>query len=167
MTGPISGRCASRLVGSRWSCGPGRIRRGCWGRKAEMRRYWWGVGAAVGYVILLSWVLLLGWNPPLVAQAEPLITATASATPTPTPWNCPVMCTPPACEPGEVYYCPESCPCGCGTECATRTPVPASGPPPAVPESSTLVFLGLGGAGLIGFVGLQILARRHAPPGNE
>ena len=127
-----------------------------------MSRYW-GVGVAVGVVILLGWVLLSGWNPALVAQAEPLITAT----PTSPPWICTVVCTPPACEPDEVYYCPETCPCGCGTECATRTPAPASGPLPAVPESPTLVLLGLAAAGLFGFVGLQILARRHAPPRNE
>ena len=132
------------------------------GGEAEMRQCW-AVGSAVGCVLLLGSVLLLGWNPALVAQAEPLITAT----PTSPPLVCTVVCTPPACEPGEVYYCPETCPCGCGTECATRTPVAGTEPPPALPESSTLVLLGLGSAGLMGFVGLQILARRHAPPGNE
>lgn len=34
-----------------------------------------------------------------------------------------VMCTPPSCKAGEVYYCPEDCPGGCGTQCATPTPM--------------------------------------------
>lgn len=38
-------------------------------------------------------------------------------TPTPLP-----ICTPPACQQGEVYYCPGECPGGCGTQCATPTP---------------------------------------------
>jgi hypothetical protein len=35
-----------------------------------------------------------------------------------------IMCTPPPCDPsrGENYYCPEDCPGGCGTVCATSTP---------------------------------------------
>jgi hypothetical protein len=33
-----------------------------------------------------------------------------------------LMCTPPLCEEGEVYYCPGDCPGGCGTECVTPTP---------------------------------------------
>ena len=37
----------------------------------------------------------------------------------------PPVCTAPACEPGEVYYCPDACPGGCGTECATPTPTPS------------------------------------------
>jgi len=47
--------------------------------------------------------------------------ATPSA---PTPY---VMCTPPACAAGEVYYCPGECPGGCGTICVTPT---AELPPP-------------------------------------
>lgn len=33
-----------------------------------------------------------------------------------------LMCTPPACEANEVYYCDGDCPGGCGTTCATVTP---------------------------------------------
>jgi peptidoglycan hydrolase-like protein with peptidoglycan-binding domain len=34
------------------------------------------------------------------------------------------MCTPPLCREGEAYYCPSGdCPGGCGTGCATRTPL--------------------------------------------
>lgn len=32
------------------------------------------------------------------------------------------VCTPPPCQPDEVYYCPDECPGGCGTICATPTP---------------------------------------------
>jgi len=38
---------------------------------------------------------------------------------TPTPFP---KCTPPPCEEGEVYHCPDECPGGCGTTCATPTP---------------------------------------------
>jgi serine/threonine-protein kinase len=48
-------------------------------------------------------------------------TWTPTHTPTPTPWP---MCTPPSCNPGEVYYCPGECPGGCGVQCATPTPLP-------------------------------------------
>jgi len=36
------------------------------------------------------------------------------------------VCTPPVCAIGtnEVYFCREECPGGCGTTCATYTPVP-------------------------------------------
>jgi hypothetical protein len=37
----------------------------------------------------------------------------------PTPYP---LCTPPACAPDEMYYCPGECPGGCGTTCATATP---------------------------------------------
>jgi hypothetical protein len=33
-----------------------------------------------------------------------------------------LMCTPPACEANEVYFCDGDCPGGCGTTCATVTP---------------------------------------------
>jgi len=32
------------------------------------------------------------------------------------------VCTPPPCRGDEVYYCPDECPGGCGTTCATPTP---------------------------------------------
>jgi glucose/arabinose dehydrogenase len=35
-----------------------------------------------------------------------------------------LMCTPPACSAGEVFHCPDECPGGCGTVCATPTPEP-------------------------------------------
>ena len=41
--------------------------------------------------------------------------------PTPTPTPLPV-CTPPACQAGEVLHCPGDCPGGCGYKCATPTP---------------------------------------------
>ena len=45
------------------------------------------------------------------------------ATPTPpTPTYPPLMCTPPACRSGEVFYCSGNCPGGCGTTCVTPTP---------------------------------------------
>jgi hypothetical protein len=37
-----------------------------------------------------------------------------------------IMCTAPACGPNESYYCPDRCPGGCGTTCATHTPGPTS-----------------------------------------
>ena len=50
----------------------------------------------------------------------------ATWTPTPTPLmpsaTPVIMCTPPPCKKGEVYYCPGDCPGGCGTQCATPTP---------------------------------------------
>jgi hypothetical protein len=41
-----------------------------------------------------------------------------------------VMCTPPPCGANEAYFCPGSCPGGCGITCATFTPTP---PPPDTP----------------------------------
>lgn len=48
-----------------------------------------------------------------------------------------LMCTPPACAPGEVYSCPSGdCPGGCGTVCAAPTISPGPlGPAPADWES--------------------------------
>ena len=36
-----------------------------------------------------------------------------------------IMCTPLACQDGEIYYCSGDCPGGCGTTCAMVTPVAA------------------------------------------
>ena len=57
---------------------------------------------------------------------EPTYTPETSTNPTDTPYP---MCTPPACQPNEVYYCPGECPNGCGTTCATPTPEPIAGAP--------------------------------------
>ena len=52
-----------------------------------------------------------------------LITDIPTFTPTLGP-----VCTPPACKPGEVYFCPDSCPGGCGIKCGTPTPIPIKSP---------------------------------------
>jgi alpha-amylase/alpha-mannosidase (GH57 family) len=70
---------------------------------------------------------------PTATVPPPLPTHTATASPTPTetapPTDTPyVVCTPPACGPDEVYYCPGECLGGCGTECATPTPGPTTQP---------------------------------------
>jgi hypothetical protein len=63
---------------------------------------------------------------PSQTPSRPPASATSSPTPQPptaTAEDTPVvMCTPPACATGEVYYCQGDCPGGCGTECATPTP---------------------------------------------
>ncbi len=67
---------------------------------------------------------------------ETAVSPTPAATDTPftpltlTPAHV-LMCTPPACQADEVYFCPDECPGGCGTICATPTssvlaPVPSS-----------------------------------------
>jgi hypothetical protein len=49
-------------------------------------------------------------------------TSTSTLTPQ-APTDTPVvMCTPPPCKADEVYHCPDTCPGGCGTQCATPTP---------------------------------------------
>ena len=48
-----------------------------------------------------------------------VVGSTEEPTPTPTPQP---VCTPPACQAGEVLNCPGDCPGGCGYECATPTP---------------------------------------------
>lgn len=44
-----------------------------------------------------------------------------TVTPTETPQ---IMCTPPACQGDEVIICPDTCPGGCGSICASPTPPP-------------------------------------------
>jgi hypothetical protein len=98
-----------------------------------------------------------------IAQYLPIVLR-YHPTPTPTPTataGCMVMCTPPACGPDEVYYCPEICPCGCGTECATRTPVPTAGSQPVRPGSSMPTPLLGVTIGVMGYVGLTIIVRRR------
>ena len=47
-----------------------------------------------------------------------------------------IMCTPPSCQDGEIYYCSGDCPGGCGTTCATVTPVA----PPLLPTATTVLL---------------------------
>lgn len=49
-----------------------------------------------------------------------------------------LMCTPPACEANEVYFCDGDCPGGCGTACATVTPAPVT-PMPELDETPMLM----------------------------
>ena len=52
--------------------------------------------------------------------------------PTPAPTTPAPVCTPPLCRTGEVFFCPDQCPGGCGTECATPTPFASPAPPPSI-----------------------------------
>jgi hypothetical protein len=125
----------------------------------EMKRYV-GIGATLGFVLLLG---MVGWNlAGPTTRVRAFTSATPSTTPTPTSDPCappPYYCTPPACATDEVLHCPTCCPHGCGVVCATRTPTPDSSPPLAVPETSSLVLLGLGASALTSYVALQIRAR--------
>ena len=58
----------------------------------------------------------------VVSPPFPLTVLGPIATPT-------VVCTPPLCGEGEVFACPDTCPGGCGTICATRTPTACPTPP--------------------------------------
>ena len=66
----------------------------------------------------------------LPTAEEPTAGPPAEETPTAvTPTDTPIiMCTPPACNEGEVYYCEGECPGGCGIQCATPTAGPLSPP---------------------------------------
>jgi hypothetical protein len=55
-----------------------------------------------------------------------------------------IMCTPPACRPDEVYYCPGQCPGGCGITCVTPTawaPTPADLSPEAPASAPCLIVI--------------------------
>jgi serine protease len=61
-------------------------------------------------------------SPLPTTPSPPTATFTPMPPLTPTVTVMPV-CTPPACQPGEVLYCPSGdCPQGCGIQCATPTP---------------------------------------------
>lgn len=88
------------------------------------------------------WLWVLSLSLVVVSLACNLPTRTAPTTPTAageaatqgtaTPM---VMCTPPACEADEVYYCPGECLGGCGTECATPTAAAEAPETPTVSPS--------------------------------
>jgi len=89
-------------------------------------------------VLMLALAACAGFDPgqfiPPLDVGTPTAPATAEATPTavviPSAGETPIlMCTPPACAPGESYACPTGdCPGGCGTVCAAPTPTAISGP---------------------------------------
>ena len=56
---------------------------------------------------------------PKTLTLPPQPTLTPQSNPTDTPYP---LCTPPPCKTDESYHCPEECPGGCGTTCATHTP---------------------------------------------
>ncbi len=73
--------------------------------------------AAIG-LALLGCLALVVYG--VVAPGRPLVrllSGPATETPTMQP-----VCTPPACEPDEEYYCPGECPGGCGIICVTVPP---------------------------------------------
>jgi hypothetical protein len=79
----------------------------------------------MGVLILSGFVVafVVSAAAPVQAQdaEEAVVGSTVEPTATPEPEPEPV-CTPPACQPGEVLHCPGDCPGGCGYECATPTP---------------------------------------------
>lgn len=70
------------------------------------------------FVVLILLMFLVGFwfvNKPVeTVESLPINTTT--------PTYPPVMCTPPLCRNGEVYFCEGVCPGGCGTRCVTPTP---------------------------------------------
>jgi hypothetical protein len=95
-------------------------------------------------MVALAATACAGFNPGEVISSlsvgtptAPAAPATAEPTPTdvfmlPTVETPILMCTPPACAPGEGYACPSGdCPGGCGTICAA--PTPPTGPLAAAP----------------------------------
>lgn len=80
---------------------------------AELSRVGGADGSVTVSLVLLPTPTRTGSPRPTSTPVPP--TATATRTPAP-------VCTPPACRPSEVFFCPEQCPGGCGTQCATPTP---------------------------------------------
>ena len=77
--------------------------------------------AACGFIDPASTATPPPTNTPL--QPTPTLLPPPTETPIPPPTLQP-LCTPPSCAANESYFCPDdSCPGGCGTVCATQTPV--------------------------------------------
>jgi hypothetical protein len=77
-----------------------------------------------------------GFNPqqfvPVISDQPATPTSEPTATPALSLETPALMCTPPACAPGEGYGCPSGdCPGGCGTVCVAPTPI--TGPLAAAP----------------------------------
>ena len=77
--------------------------------------------------------------PPEQFTTSPTVSPTVTLTPTPTT---PLpLCTPPPCKKDEVYHCPDDCPGGCGTVCATPTLAVTPSPTPTATVSPTPIPL--------------------------
>jgi glucose/arabinose dehydrogenase len=84
------------------------------------------------WLITVGVILLSAACGPLRSEGStppPQIASTATLVDSGTATSMP-LCTPPACQPGESYYCPGECPGGCGTVCMPDTPTPSSGSEP-------------------------------------
>lgn len=107
------------------------------------------------YSILLGLVLLFALSacnlplntptaaPPILTPTQrtptSVTTLTFTRSPSPSPM---IMCTPPLCWSDESYTCGKtSCPGGCGTVCATKTPDPKASPTPTFPAIANLCRL--------------------------
>jgi glucose/arabinose dehydrogenase len=80
--------------------------------------------AAMLILILSACSLLPSAPATQVGTLPPTLTLSTQTTrtPTPEPSDTPQpVCTPPPCTADEVYFCPDDCPGGCGTSCATQT----------------------------------------------
>ncbi len=107
-----------------------------------------GVGGTAELTVTVNYETECACPPPCFYRrtvvSEPFTITVAGPTATPT-----VECTPPSCAGDEVFSCPEACPGGCGTICATRTPTAC--PTPACAGEEVLACPGVcpGGCGLI------------------
>lgn len=78
---------------------------------------------ACSFIPLLEPTPLAPFSPP---TATDIVVAEDNATPAVEPTTPVIQCTPPPCAENEAYHCPDDCPGGCGTTCATHTPSPVT-----------------------------------------
>ena len=101
-------------------------------------------------------------SPAPPSSTPTLATPTRSPSPSFTPYTPIIMCTPPLCWNDETYFCPKTCPGGCGTTCATRTPDPKASPTPTFPPIANPCWLPTANAGT---PGPQLAGLRQRIPG--
>lgn len=84
-----------------------------------------------------EWPYTVSVTAEMLQPSGPTPSETSVPTNTETPL---IQCTPPPCDlaAGEVYFCPDVCPGGCGTICATATPEAICSPPPCGPYDAII-----------------------------